>query len=96
MSDTPLALGTLLGPYRLDAELGRGGYGVVFGATDTRDGSPLAVKTLLADLTETHGQRAYTRFKREIEAVSRLEHPNVIRILGADTVLQPDGNVLAY
>jgi serine/threonine protein kinase len=96
MPDTPLALGSLLGPYRLDAELGRGGFGVVFSATDTRDGSILAVKTLLADLTEQHGQRAHTRFKREIEAVSRLRHPHVIRILGADTELLPDGNVLAY
>ena len=59
--------------------LGRGGNGVVFKARHTLlPGRYVALKTLdTRDLH--HGEDMLARFKREIEIVSRLDHPNVVR-----------------
>src|SRR5215470_13235773 len=38
------AVGTCLGPYRVEGKLGEGGMGTVFRAVDTRMGRPVAVK----------------------------------------------------
>ncbi len=65
------------GPYRLLGEIGRGGMGVVFRALDTRLQRPVALKTLLASGINAEG---IERFRREVEAVSRLRHPNVVTI----------------
>ena len=59
--------------------LGRGGNGVVFKARHTLlPGRHVALKTLdTRDLH--HGDDMLARFRREIEIVSRLDHPNVVR-----------------
>jgi eukaryotic-like serine/threonine-protein kinase len=65
-----------VGDYRLLREIGRGGLGVVFLATDERDGRQVAVKMLqMAD------PRMTRRMEREFRAISRLEHPNLVRVL---------------
>lgn len=93
---TSLGPGSVLGDYTLLNELGRGGYGVVWEATDNRDGARVAVKTLLADLSDAAGQRAYARFKVEIEAVGRIRHPNVVTMREAGQVRQPGGRILSF
>ncbi len=40
----PLASGTTLGPYQIDAPLGAGGMGEVYEATDTRLDRTVAIK----------------------------------------------------
>ncbi|HET8773628.1 MAG TPA: protein kinase [Thermoanaerobaculia bacterium] len=64
-----------LGPYRIDAEIGAGGMGHVFRATDTRLGRAVAVKVL----PEHRWSDAETRmrFEREARALSSLSHPNL-------------------
>lgn len=70
-----LRQGARLGPYRIDAELGAGGMGQVFRATDTRLDREVAVKVLPPDRWSDPKLR--NRFEREARALSSLSHPNL-------------------
>jgi serine/threonine protein kinase len=85
-------LGTvLLGKYRLERVLGRGGQGVVYAAAHQTLARSFAVKLL------THGgandARAYTRFRDEARITSKMRHPNVVEIVDFD--VDGDGNPFA-
>ena len=67
-------IGTI-GPYELQHELGRGGQGVVFRATHVRTGETVAIKRLHPREDGSGMDRA--QFRREIEAVSRMNHPSI-------------------
>ena len=69
-----------LGPYRIVGELGRGGMGTVLEAVDRESGEPAAVKLLSAALAAEEGFR--DRFAAEIEALRKLNHPNIVRLFG--------------
>ncbi|MBX3228642.1 MAG: protein kinase [Labilithrix sp.] len=60
------------GPYRIEREVGSGAAGTVFRAVDERDGQVVALKYVTDP-----GWRA--RFAREIETLSRLVHPGIVR-----------------
>jgi hypothetical protein len=64
--------------YRLGEPLGRGGFAVVYAATDQQLKRRIAVKVLRRELASVPG--ALERFRREAEAVARLRHPNIIPI----------------
>ncbi len=68
----------IAGKYRVDAELGRGAYGVVFRAEQEELGRDVAVKTLLPQAFLQ--QDIVQRFHREAQLISRLDHPNIIRL----------------
>ena len=70
--------GALVGAYRLERELGRGGMGVVFLAQDTATGAAVVIKTLT-----TSDPDEVARLEREGLALARLEHPHLIRVHGA-------------
>src|SRR5262245_11799122 len=73
-----MTTGTLLnGRYRLGAELGRGGMGVVYEATDEKLGRRVAVKLVTS---ETLDPNARARFLREARAAARLDHLHVVRL----------------
>jgi serine/threonine protein kinase len=61
--------------------IGRGGNGIVFKARHSLMGGRLvALKTL--DRRDLHSsEEALARFRREIDIVTRLDHPNVVRAL---------------
>lgn len=65
--------------YELIEELGRGGMGVVHRARDSASGREVALKVLLP--AADGGGADTQRFKREMETLSELEHPNIIRVL---------------
>ncbi len=73
-------IGTTLGPYRIDRELGSGGMGKVFAAT-APDGATVAVKVVHPHLVADAD--ALARFRREAEVGIRVRHPNVVATLAA-------------
>jgi serine/threonine protein kinase/tetratricopeptide (TPR) repeat protein len=63
--------------YRLEREVGRGGMAIVWLAWDLKLERDVAVKVLLGELSFALGPE---RFRREIETVTRLKHPNILPI----------------
>ena len=71
-------LGNILGGCRIDEVLGRGGMGVVYKATQLSLNRPVAIKVLPEEVC---GQPQFVeRFKREVDILSRLSHPNVVTV----------------
>jgi serine/threonine protein kinase len=68
--------------YKLLEELGRGGMGVVYRALHPKLEREVAIKFLQAEQGEIDAG-AIARFKREMEALIKLSHPNVIKLLDA-------------
>ena len=66
------------GRYKVLAEVGRGGMGVVYKARDPLIGRVVAIKTM-ADAG--HAEKEFlTRFVREGQAAGRLQHPNIVTV----------------
>jgi eukaryotic-like serine/threonine-protein kinase len=71
--------GTVIGRYVLGRRLGSGGMGVVFAARDTVLDTDVALKLV----PSAERPRNRVRLLREARAMARLQHPNVVRVLGA-------------
>jgi serine/threonine-protein kinase len=69
-----------VGPYELLNEIARGGMGAVYEARDVRTGQAAAVKVILDERLGSGKVRQ--RFEREAEALSRVQHPGAVRLLG--------------
>ena len=89
----PLTTGARLGPYRIDAEIGAGGMGHVFRATDTRLGRAVAVKVLPQHRWTDPETRM--RFEREARALSSLSHPNLCALYDVGELTQ-SGTTVPY
>jgi serine/threonine protein kinase len=78
-ADPPLPrLGQIIGEkYRIEAQLGRGGMGVVFRATHLVSRKAVALKWMLRATTDT---AAHRRLLREALAAGRIDHPNVVDV----------------
>jgi serine/threonine protein kinase len=87
----PLARGALLGPYRVDAEIGAGGMGHVFRATDTRLDRAVAIKVLPEHRWSDPQLRH--RFEREARALSSLSHPNLCSLYDIGELAQSGGTI---
>ncbi len=70
--------------YKLDRLIGEGGFGQVWRAVREGAGEPVAIKILHLELVRSID--ALTRFQRELSAIERLSHPNVVRGLGHGTL----------
>jgi serine/threonine-protein kinase len=69
---------TLNNRYLLDGELGRGGMGVVYRATDLQLHRTVAIKLLPPSLAED--KNMLTRFKNEITNTGNLDNPNMVKV----------------
>ena len=77
-----LTVGTRLGPYEIAAQIGVGGMGEVYRATDTNLKRTVAIK-VLPEAVASDGERL-ARFQREAEVLARLNHPNIASIYGLE------------
>jgi serine/threonine protein kinase len=68
-------IGRRLSHYEIIDQLGKGGMGEVYRATDTRLDRPVAIKVLPGHLADDPELRA--RFEREARMISKLNHPNI-------------------
>ena len=73
-----------VGRYQVIRELGRGGFGIVYLARDPNLGREVALKVPLPGMVDAPEVRR--RFLREAQAVSGLDHPNIVPIHDAETV----------
>lgn len=71
--------GKMLGQYKLETMLGKGGMAVVYKARQENLDRDVAVKVLPARLVEADPVYA-ERFKREAKIIARLEHPHIVPI----------------
>jgi serine/threonine-protein kinase len=78
-SGLTIAPGELLADrYRIEAELGSGGMGIVYRAMDCRLGELVAVKLLRPEIVAADPQ-AFERFTQELRLARRITHRNVVR-----------------
>jgi Protein kinase domain len=88
-------IGKQLGGWTIERELGRGGMGTVYLARRQAAGVPgpaqdAALKVLAPELAKESG--FLHRFQREIDALARLDHPNIVHFYEAGT----DDNIYFY
>lgn len=67
----------LEGRYRIDAEVGRGGMGVVYRGTDLTLKRPVAIKAMRAADADPD---VIARFMREAQALARVEHSGLVPV----------------
>ncbi|HEV3122582.1 MAG TPA: serine/threonine-protein kinase, partial [Isosphaeraceae bacterium] len=79
--EKPGSPGRTLGEFELQSELGRGGMGVVYRAWQPSLGRQVALKCLM----HAGDAKALARFTREIHALGRVDHPNLVKIFTSGT-----------
>jgi TolB-like protein/tetratricopeptide (TPR) repeat protein len=82
-----LPAGTLVGEYRIERLVGRGGMGAVYLAAQPEIGAQVAIKVLAAQHSRDPG--LLRRFVDEARAVNKIRHPNIVDIFAFGRL--PDG-----
>ena len=90
----PFPIGARIGPYELEAIVGRGGMGTIYRASHSGLGRRVAIKVLAPHLALD--DQLVDRFRREARALARLEHPNIVMVHDMGVEQGPDGVQHAY
>ncbi len=80
-----------IGRYQIIETLGTGSMGVVYHALDSLIGRPVALKVIDRERFFTQNARFEDLFLAEVQAIGRLDHPNIVIIHDAEL-----GNSKAY
>src|SRR5881396_1355733 len=87
-SGMSIGIGSQLAGYRLEDEVGRGGMGVVYRATELGLDRPVALKLIAPELA---GDAAFReRFLRESRLAASIDHPGILPVYAAG---EADGEV---
>src|SRR5262249_55805392 len=83
LAQTPVqaVVGRKIGPYRILGKLGEGGMGLVFEAEQAAPRRRVALKVIRGG--ELVGEVHLQLFRREVETLARLKHPNIASIYDA-------------
>jgi predicted Ser/Thr protein kinase len=84
LEEEPLAAGAVVGTYTIVREIGRGGMGCVYLASDARLGRTVALKALAPHLVREPAQRE--RLKREARAAAGLTHPGICTVYALEEI----------
>lgn len=71
-------IGRTIGQFTIKQEIGRGGMATVYSATQSSIGRTVAIKVLPRHFL--HDPGFLERFKREVDVISKLEHPHILPI----------------
>jgi len=71
---------TLANRYKIEAELGRGGMGIVYRGYDTLLNRPVAIKILSSSELSSEDR---SQLLAEAQAAAQLNHPNVVTVYDA-------------
>lgn len=76
------AIGTVADRYHIAEEIGSGGFSTVYKALDQGTGRTVALKRFHSHLTD---EPAAARIQREAEALSKLDHPGIVKLRDSGT-----------
>jgi hypothetical protein len=77
-----------VGGYRIQRILGTGGMATVYAALQRHPRRTVAFKVMRADITSDMARR---RFRREVEILGKLNHPNIAHVFDAGTFETAEG-----
>lgn len=75
-----MIVGTKVGPFTVQKELGSGAMGTVYLAKHNETGQRVAMKVVAASLGNS--KTAQARFQREADILKQLKHRNIVRLVG--------------
>jgi serine/threonine protein kinase len=78
-SDRALAAETIIGNYRIEERIGRGGMGIVYRGHHLKLPREVAIKSISASNTRDL-RRLRSRFEKEAFVQSQLDHPGIVKI----------------
>jgi serine/threonine protein kinase len=75
-----LATGTIIGNYRIEERIGRGGMGIVYRGHHLSLPREVAIKSISANSSHRDLRRLRHRFEKEAFIQSQLDHPGIVKI----------------
>ncbi len=79
-SQEPLALPTMIGPYKIESLITKGGMSLLYLGLDPKTKQMLAIKVLSPSFITQ--EEAVSRFLQEADVIALSNHPNIVKLYG--------------